>query len=290
MAITVASLVLPGVQVYRNWAYGGVGADDAYKGSTTQDQAPDLPVIEQHIGFNLTNSYTQSKWQVMYAAIQRANNVIQEVKLVSDGSEAGAIGQNAIAEARFLRGVYHFELAKVFQNVPYIDESVTYAAGNYNVGNPGPIWDKIEADFAFAMTVLPHTQPQAGRANYYAAEAFLAKAYMSDNLTAGKHSYAKAIPLLDDLITHGVTANGQAYALVPYNNNFNASTKNSAESVFAAQMTVNDGSGGQNSDEGDDLNFPGGGTYTGCCGFNVPSYNLANAYKVDAAGLPMFHA
>jgi starch-binding outer membrane protein, SusD/RagB family len=271
-----------------NWTYGGVGADDAYKGSTTQDQAPDLPVIEQHIGFNLTNSYTQSKWQVMYAGVQRANNVIQEVKLVTDGSESGATGQNAIAEARFLRGVYHFELAKVFQNVPYVDETVTYAAGNYNVGNPGPIWDKIEADFAFAMTVLPHTQPQAGRANYYAAEAFLAKAYMYDNLTGGKHSYAKAIPLLQDLITNGLTASGAHYALVPFNNNFNASTKNSAESVFAAQFTVGDGSGGQNSDEGDDLNFPGGGTYTSCCGFNVPSYNLANAYKVDANGLPMF--
>src|SRR5271155_4637726 len=26
-----------------NWTFGGVGADDAYKGSTSDDQAPDLP-------------------------------------------------------------------------------------------------------------------------------------------------------------------------------------------------------------------------------------------------------
>jgi hypothetical protein len=131
------------------------------------------------------------------------------------------------------------------------------------------------------MAGLPKTQPQAGRANYYAAEAFLAKAYLYD------HQYDKALPLLTDCITNGTTANGAHYALEPYNNNFNALTKNGPESVFAAQMTVNDGSGGQNDDAGDVLNFPGGGTYTGCCGFNTPSYHLANAFQVDANGLPM---
>ncbi|MBS1504334.1 MAG: RagB/SusD family nutrient uptake outer membrane protein, partial [Bacteroidetes bacterium] len=272
-----------------NWTFGGIGSDDAYKGSTTQDQTPDAPAVEQHISINANNGYTYAKWQVNYAGIQRANDVIREIPLVKDGSEAGDVGQQAIAEARFLRGVYHFELAKVWQNVPYVDETITYAAGNYDVPNPGPIWDKIEADFAFAMTKLPKTQPEAGRANYYAAEAFLAKAYMYDNLTGGKHSYAKALPLLTDLIQNGETASGTHYALGNYQDNFKASTKNGPESVFAAQMSVNDGSGGNNDASGDVLNFPGGGTYTNCCGFYVPSYNLANAFKVDAVtGLPMF--
>jgi hypothetical protein len=263
-----------------NWTYGGVGADDAYKGSTTDDQTPDLPALEKHIGINLDNGYLLSKWQVCYAGIQRANSVILEVPLVKDGTEAGAVGAQSIAEARFLRGVYHFELAKIWRNVPYVDETITYVAGNYNVGNPGPIWDKIEADFTAAL-VLPKTQAQAGRANFYAAEAFLAKAYLYD------HQYDKALPLLTDCVTAGTTASGAHYALEPYNNNFNALTKNGPESVFAAQMTVNDGSGGQNDNGGDVLNFPGGGTYTNCCGFNTPSYHLANAFQVDASGLPL---
>ncbi len=265
-----------------NWTYGGIGSDDAYKGSTTIDQAPDAPAIEQHVGIATTNSYISSKWQVNYAGIQRANSVILEVPLVKDGSEPAAAGTIAIAEARFLRGIYHFELVKVFGNVPYVDETITYTAGNYNVPNSGPIWSKIEADFQFAMNNLPATQPEAGRANKYAAEAFLAKAYVYD------HQYATALPLLTDCINNGETASGAKYALGHYADNFNAQTKNNSESVFAAQMTVNDGSGGQNSDAGDNLNFPGGGTYTTCCGFYIPSYNLANAFKVDANGLPMF--
>ena len=263
-----------------NWTYGGIGSDDAYKGSSTTDQ-PDAAAFENH-SINSSNGYLYSKWQVSYNGIQRANDVIREVPLVTDGSVAGNIGVQEIAEARFLRGLFHFELAKVWRNVPYVDETITYAAGNFNVANTGPIWDKIEADFTAAMAGLPKTQSQAGRANYYAAEAFLAKAYMYE------HKFSTALPLLTDLINNGTTASGAKYALGPYENNFNALTKNSPESVFAAQMTVNDGSNGQNDNPGDVLNFPGGGTYTGCCGFYQPSYTLANAFKVDANGLPMF--
>jgi len=263
-----------------NWTFGGIGGDDAYKGSGTTDQS-DAAYIENHT-INPSNGYIQSKWQVMYAGVQRANDVIREVALVTDGSVSGAVGTATIAEARFLRGFYHMELAKVFRNVPYVDESITYAANNFNVANTGPIWDKIEADFMAAMAGLPKTQPQVGRANYYAAEAFLAKAYMFD------HQYPKALPLLTDLITNGTTASGAKYALGAYKDNFNALTKNSAESVFAAQNTVADGSNGQNDNGADVLNFPGGGPHTSCCGFYQPSYNLANAFKVDDSGLPMF--
>jgi len=265
-----------------NWSYGGLASDDAYKGSDTPDQGGTYAGdIENHT-LDANNNYTYSKWQVNLAGVQRANNVIQEVPLVKDGSLTADQAKQAIGEARFLRGVYNFELMKVFRNVPYVDETITYAANNLNVPNPGPIWDKIEADFTAAIAALPTTQSQPGRANKYAAEAFLAKAYMYD------HKYSLALPLLTDCITNGVTASGAKYALVAYADNFNATTRNNAESVFAAQMTVRDGSGGQNGDFGDVLNFPGGGTFTTCCGFYVPSYNLANAFKTDDNGLPMF--
>ena len=263
-----------------NWVYGGIASDDAYKGSNTTDQPVAAP-IENH-SVDASNEFLNEKWTVCYNSIQRANDVIREVPLVTDGSVSTAYGQEVIAEARFLRGIYHFELAKMFRNVPYVDETVTYAAGNFNVGNPGPIWDKIEADFAFAMTILPKTQPQVGRANYYAAEALLAKAYMFD------HKYSTALPLLTDLINNGVTSSGAKYALGPYEDNFNAVKRNSPEGVFQVQMTVNDGSGGNNGALGDDLNFPAG-TYTGCCGFYQPSISLANAFQTQN-GLPLINA
>ena len=86
------------------------------------------------------------------------------------------------------------------------------------------------------MAALPATQSQKGRANKYAAEAFLAKTYMFE------HKYTEAQPLLNDVIANGMTANGKHYALTPnYEDNFDPAKKNNEESVFAVQMSVNDG-------------------------------------------------
>lgn len=262
-----------------NWVYGGIASDDAYKGSNTTDQ-PDAAPIENH-SVDPADPYLSNKWGFCYNAIQRANDVLREIPLVTDGSMSTAYAAEVAGEARFLRGVYHLEAAKLWRNVPYVSERITYTNNNYMVGNPGAIWDSIEADFTAAMGALPKTQTQVGRANFYAAEAFLAKTYMFD------HQYTKALPLLTDLITNGTNSSGAKYKLGPFEDNFDAAHRNNSESVFCVEMTTNDGSGGWNSDQGDILNFAAG-PYTGCCGFYQPSYSLGNAYKVDANGLPMF--
>jgi hypothetical protein len=263
-----------------NWIYGSVGADDAFKGSNTTDQPTAAP-IENH-SLDPSNEYISEKFAFFYDAVQRANDVIREIPLIKDGSVSAAYGAEAIAEAKFLRGVFHFELAKMFRNVPYVDETITYSAGNYNVPNSGPIWKQIEADFSAAVSVLPATQSDVGRANSWAAKAFLARTELWN------HEYASALTLLTDCITNGKTAGGASYALYAnYEDNYDASKKNGSESVFAAQMTINDGSNGSNDNAGEALNFPAG-DYTSCCGFYQPSYTLANAFKVDASGLPMF--
>ena len=261
-----------------NWHFGGIASDDANKGSNPTDQ-PDAASIMNH-SLDGSNSYVNQKWTVCYAGIQRANDVLRELPLVKDGSVSAAYAAEVTGEAKFVRGVFELELSKIFRNVPYVDETVTYSAGNYNVGNPGPIWDKVEADFTAAQAALPATQAQVGRANSYAAEAFLAKTLMFE------HKYTAALTALNDLIANGVTSSGAKYALNPnFNNNFDAAIKNSAEAVFAIQMAVNDGSGGNNGNPGDVLNFPAAGP-TGCCGFYQPSFTMVNAFKVDPNGLP----
>ena len=262
-----------------NWIYGSVAADDAHKGSTPGDQ-PSAAAIESYTASG-NNDYLDPKWRMNFTGIQRANDVLRELPLVTDGSVTADYAKEVTAEARFLRGLFHLELAKLWRNVPYADETVTYDNGNYNIGNPGPIWDKIEADFTFAMANLPATQTQIGRANKYAAEAFLVKAYMFD------HKYSLAQPLLTDLITNGVTSKGAKYALMAYADNFNPSKKNGPEGVFVVQTSVHDGANGLNGNAGETLNFPSGGPAS-CCGFFQPSFSFANAFKVDVNGLPLF--
>ena len=266
-----------------NWIYGSVAADDAHKGSTPDDQAA-AGQIEAYVATS-SNGYLDPKWRAMFNGVQRANDVLREIPLVKDGSLSAADIKEITAECKFLRAFYEFDLAKLWRNVPYADETVTYDNGNYTIGNPGPVWDKIEADLTAAMADLPVTQQEIGRVNKYAAQAFLAKAYMYD------HKYDKALPLLNDLITNGVTSSGAHYEAGfrkhHYADNFNALTKNNAEGVFVIQASVHDGSNGDNGASGGTLNFPSAGPAT-CCGFFQPSFSFANAFKVDATtGLPL---
>jgi len=268
-----------------NWVYGSVAADEAYKGSTTTDQN-DIILIMQWNALS-TNSYLSQKWDANYDAIQRCNSVIRTMRVATGLAAADTVEFKA--EALFLRAFFHFELRKIFHYPPYVDETITAANANVpNIdasGNYIEIWPRIEADFMYAMNNLPATQPNKGQANKYAAEAFLAKVYMFE----GKYDAAK--PLLDDCITNGETAAGVHYALqTNFQENFNPDpgAKNSSESVFAAQMSVNDGSGPSGGKAyGDNLNFPYGGGPGACCGFFNPQQDLADAFKTDANGLPL---
>ena len=262
-----------------NWVYGSVAGGDAHKGSDPGDQNLITP-IEQ---WNATpsNSYLDQLWQQRYDGVQRANETLRVMKQAKDISAADVT--RISAEARFLRAHYHFDLAKFFGNIPYIDESITYAAGNFLVPNGGKdaALAKIEADMAFAYANLPETMNGVGRANKWAAAAYLGKIYMFEK------KFADAKTILTNVIANGKTSLGVKYALLPkFGDVFDPAKKNGSEHVFSVQMTVNDGTGAANANSGDALNFPYGGQ-TGCCGFYQPSFSLANAFKVDANGLPL---
>ena len=260
-----------------NWVYGSVASDDAYKGTIAGDQPP-ISLIEQH-NIASDNIYFRGKWRGMYDGIARTNDVLQILPKVIDITEAETA--EIVAEARFLRGHFHFELKKMYNNVPYIDETI-YDPNNLEstkVPNTTDIWPKIVEDLTAAYNALPLKQTQPGRPTKWAAAATLAKAY----LYQGKYDEAKTL-------LEAIVASGQYKLMDNYHDNFRAVTNNNAESIFEVQYSVNDGaSGGENGNIGSTLNYPyGGGGVTTCCGFFQPSQNLVNAFKTDATtGLPL---
>lgn len=260
-----------------NWVYGSVASDDAYKGTIAGDQPP-ISLIEQ-ANIASDNIYFRGKWRGMYDGIARTNDVLQILPLVTDVTDAERV--EITAEARFLRGHFHFELKKMYNNVPYIDETI-YDPNNLEstkIPNTENIWPKIEADLQAAYDVLPLKQTQPGRPTKWAAAAMLAKAYLFQK------KFAEAKVLLEAIV-----ASGQYKLMDNYHDNFRAVTNNNAESIFEVQYSVNDGaSGGENGNIGSTLNYPyGGGGVTTCCGFFQPSQNLVNAFKTDAVtGLPL---
>jgi hypothetical protein len=257
-----------------NWVYGSVVGGDAHKGSDAGDQ-PDIIPIES-FSSTPTNGYYEQKWAIVYEGVTRSNSVLKQLAAATDVSDADK--KRITGEARFLRGHYHFEGKKMWNNIPYIDETVT----DFNVANTTDVWPKITEDLKFAYDNLTATMPNKGRVNKWAAGAMYGKALLFQK------KFAEARAVLRDVFNNGTTADGRKYALLTkFADNFNAETKNSTESVFAVQYSVNDGtSGGDNGGWGEVLNFPYTGGPGTCCGFFQPSQDLVNAFQVDAAGLP----
>lgn len=256
-----------------NWVFGDVYADDAYKGTEPGDQ-PQINPIERY-EHDATNDYMNGKWRAVYDGISRCNDVIVVANKADDIPDADK--NRIIAEARFLRAHYHFDIKKVFGNVVFMDE-VAVENGDFYKPNDSDIWPNIEADFQFAIDNLPATQAEVGRATSWAAKAYLAKVHMHQ----GDNAAAK--PLLLDVVNNG------PFALnAEYHTNFRTDGNNSSEAIFSLQTSINDGSGeGANGNYGEILNSPHGGTAPGgCCGFYQPSQNLVNAFQTDANGLPL---
>ncbi|MFD3393187.1 RagB/SusD family nutrient uptake outer membrane protein [Aquirufa sp. OSTEICH-129V] len=260
-----------------NYVFGGITSGDAVKGTDAGDQ-PEQSFIEQFTWF-AENTYFNGKWQHTYDGVARANEAILLAKSPDVKDMTDAEKTQVIAEARFLRGHYHFEGKKMWNMIPYIDEN-TYKRDDPNstkVANDKDIWPNIEEDFKFAVANLPATQAQKGRATKWAAMAYLAKTYMFQK----KYSLAK--PLLLDILQNS------GKRLVDYHDNYRNTTNNNAESIFEVQFSVNDGSTGNNGNAGDNLNWPysAAAPGRGCCGFYQPSQNLVNSFKTTAEGLPM---
>ena len=253
-----------------NFIYGDVSADD---GSFDANSAN----FDKHIE-NPTSGELNDKWSALFDGVHRSNTVLNTISLTKGLADSDIKGFTA--QTRFLRGFYYFELRKIFKKVPFVDEKAT----DTRLPNTQEIWPKIEEDLKFAADNLPEHQDEIGRVNSWAAKAFLAKAYMF------QEKYAAAKVLLDDIIANGKTSNDLKYDLNDcFRDAFDIDNQNSKEAVFSVQMSVNDGSpGSENGNFGDVQNHPVFNDAGTCCGADRPTINLVNAFKTDAAGLPLF--
>ncbi|MER3318254.1 MAG: RagB/SusD family nutrient uptake outer membrane protein [Allomuricauda sp.] len=242
-------------------------SDDAHKGSTDGDQV-ELFQLETY-DIQTSNPYILGKWMSLYAGVNRANAVISLIGSIEEGDFSAQL-----AEARFLRGYFNFELQKMFGNPAYISEE-NYANVEFNQPNSGPIWSQVEADFQYAIDNLPDSQSEAGRPTSWAAKSFMGKTQLYQS------NWGAALTLFQDVINNGPHSLNAEFV-----DNFNAAGENSEESIFAVQYAA-DGGQSLNGNVGGTLNFPGGGPINTCCGFYQPTQDLVNAFQTDGSGLPL---
>ena len=276
------------------WVYGSVRADDAYKGGGGVDDVGDVNKYEQY--YLTTPDQGGSDWMIprtwtnYYKAISRINLALAAANSLDATQFPDKLKTQG--ELRFLRGHCYFMMKRIFNLVPFIDETMTQdqILKTSNDLTSDALWNKIGDDFQFALTNLPEAQSQKGRANKYAAAAYLAKtrlyqAYEQDvNHTVTNINPTRLQEVVD--LTGQVLGH---YSLQPdYAENFLDGYDNGVESIFAAQFSLNDGTEAGRASYVTGLNSPTGTPLYGCCDFHKASQNMVNAFKTDASGLPMF--
>ena len=254
-----------------------VASDDADKGSTPGDFS-DLGLID-NFKPNPNIFIFNNIWIGHYSGILNANKAID---ILGKSSLEATTKNRLMGEARFLRGLYYFNLVRFFGGVPKIITAPLATESNSDVLNTrasaADIYKVIIDDFQFGVDNLPlvgDPTTQTGRANKGAAEAYLAKVYMY------QRNWQKVLDLTTAVINSG------KYSLVPNYNYIFREKKvgdqggiNNSESIFEVQTGINvganavsplfsNGQGARSRGGWDDLGF----------GLNTPTQDLANAYE-----------
>lgn len=266
------------------WMIGDIMSDDAVKGGEGPN---DFAEVEQMRNFNTTadNFVLEERWQANYYGIGRCNQVIENIpKMPASAFADAATPARLIAEAKFLRGFYYFELVNTFGAVPISTKVLTKSEYCFAKSTVDQVWAQIIADFTDAAAGLPEKgATDVGRATKSAALGMLAKSYVYTG------DWAKAATTADQVISSGVYSLDADFTTI-----FTQAHQNDSESIFEIQHT-NDGT----ADWGDDnegtitqiFQGPRGNAQPGAevgWGFDIPTDDLNKLF--DKAKDTRYHA
>ena len=201
---------------------GEIASDNTIAGGESVNDTEGLHQIDNmtHGGVNLE---LQNVWRWNYAGVTRAN-YIMEFKDNIDFAGKDLI----IAQTRFLRAFYYFELVKFFGDVPLIvDRRLGVDEVTDIPRSPrAEVYAQIEADLLAAIEGLQEMPARKGEVSKGAAKSLLGKVY----LYQGKNGDAAII--LQEVISSNM------YSLIPdYNDLFKVSSEGSSETVFDVEYS-----------------------------------------------------
>lgn len=253
-------------KVERMWVLADMCTDDYWMGNTGQPQEEYIS-LAHYQGVGQSNGSISDFWQYRYKGILRCNIALDRIPSV-DMDEA--VKRRLIAEVKFLRGYFYFDLVKNFGGVPLVTGFVMpHEVAGITRSSVEECYDFIMKDFTEAAADLPARAQlpasQAGRATSGAALGFLGKTQVYNGM------YAEAVKTLGELIRKG------EYSLMPsFGQVWNVDYKNNNESLFEVQNIYD-----ETYKLGGNIPMISGNRMSGDMdgwGWGVPTSNLEAAY------------
>ncbi|WP_298895029.1 RagB/SusD family nutrient uptake outer membrane protein [uncultured Psychroserpens sp.] len=257
---------------YLNVMLGEIASDNTLAGGESAIDVPGIQEIDDMIHTPI-NQQLRDIWGWMYSGVNRANYIMEfQDKTDFVGKEG------VLAQTRFLRAYYYFELVKWFGDVPFaVDRRILFGDQFSIPRTPKTeIYAQMEEDLIFAAANLPYVQAETGRVTKGAAQALLGKVYLYQD------KFSEAANVLEDLIN-----NGPHDLLTDYSTMFENDNENNIESVFEVQYSDQEGAGFgclQCSEGNVAVGFNGIRSYTGPVfesgfSFNVPTQEVVDEFE-----------
>jgi hypothetical protein len=215
-------------QIYNPWLMFDMVTDDLWMGNTSQSSGYTDLVFFQSNGYN--NGVLSNFWQYRYKGITNCNIAIARTP---NANMDETTRERFVAEARFLRAFFYFDLVKNFGGVPLLTELTMPAAlEEVSRSTQDECYAFIESELKAVADILPERSQYAsadmGRATRGAALGFLGKA----QLYQGKWAEAKAT-------LKKVIDSGEYELMENFGDVWSVNTNNNKESLFEVQTMYN---------------------------------------------------
>lgn len=257
--------------IWDNILLSDVRSDNAYAGPPD-----DVDIFEyDKLTVSSSNNRLVFNWGDLYNGILRCNTVLTKIDGIEDISESRS--QEIKGEARFLRGLFYFDLVKSFGGLPLVEATESADPDKIQIprSSVSETYDFIVKDLEFASANLPvrygsESNVNKARATKGAANALLAKVWAQHP----ERDYSIVLSYCDSVISSPA-----GYALLnDYNDLFDGDSYNNAESIFEIQFI----GGTEQGNWGPQLFLPPSLSGDGWRKYCTPSHNLVDAY-LDAS-------
>lgn len=207
------------------WVVSMLASDDAEFNTSQNNTTPDAEDVDK-LDLKANNRFIFTMYAEIYEGINRANIVLEQVDN-GKNNLTDAEKKAVVAEARFLRGFFHFLAAQMWKTAPIVTETAKALNQTYSNSDPTALLQASLDDFKAAAIDLPASWDDAntGRATKWAARAYEGK------VNVWMQKWNEAVEAFED-----VEANGGYELLADYEDVFASANENNKESVFEIQF------------------------------------------------------
>lgn len=264
---------------YVNVILGEIASDNTHAGGESATDVVGWQQVDR-MAHTPDNQNLDDVWDFNFAGVYRASYIIENKDNIDFPGKA-----QIIAEARFLRAYFNFELVKWFGAIPIKPEGRFQLGEETSVPRASieDVYQYIENDLNLAIPNMALQPLEVGRASKASAQALLGKVHLYQD------EFDLAAPLLNEVINSGQFHLYGTEDDEDYEDLFEFVAENSAESVFEIQYSGAQGAGFEclQCSEGNVMvGFSGIRGYSGPVfesgfGFNLPTQDTYDAFGAN---------